>query len=213
MLHIAMSNGSMDWHKFPKSRTSIRILQPKTLDSIKCHTFPGLGGKSLDILLHYSPLQLFFAPNVLTEMSAHTNSYIVIQARLVHASACQSDLHKFKSTWRLAKGCFTPTSLAPTGRLQRYWPGPAYQPIQFCHCWMSSAQQPATFQVVSCSSIEQECTATSWSAPPRRSLLYFVEARPSNIMAGAWGAAGPAPDIHCQPAGRTMKIYATTLRH
>jgi hypothetical protein len=35
----------------------IRIRQPETLDSIKCHTFPGLGGKTLDILLHDSTLQ------------------------------------------------------------------------------------------------------------------------------------------------------------
>jgi hypothetical protein len=62
----------MDWYKYPKSRTSIRIQQPKTLGSIKCNTFPGLGGKTLDILLHDLPLQLFFAQNVLLEMQAHT---------------------------------------------------------------------------------------------------------------------------------------------
>jgi hypothetical protein len=28
--------------QIPKSRASIRIQQPETLDSIKCHTFPGL---------------------------------------------------------------------------------------------------------------------------------------------------------------------------
>ena len=53
------SNRFMDWHKYPKSRTSIRIQQPETLDSIKCHTFPGMGGKTLDILLHNSALQFF----------------------------------------------------------------------------------------------------------------------------------------------------------
>jgi hypothetical protein len=54
--------------------------------------------ETLDILWHNLPLQLFFAPNVLIEMPAHTNSFIVILARLVHALASQSDLHKFKST-------------------------------------------------------------------------------------------------------------------
>ncbi len=49
MQHIATSNGSMDWHKYPKSRTSIRIGQPETLDSIKCHTFPGFRDKSLGV--------------------------------------------------------------------------------------------------------------------------------------------------------------------
>ncbi len=32
-------------------------------------------------------------------------------------------------------------------------------------------------------------------------------------MAGAGGAAGPAQDVRRQPAGRKMKIYATTMRH
>ena len=54
---ISTSNGFMDWNKYPKSRTLIRIRHPETLDSIKCHTFPGLGGKTLDILLHDSTLQ------------------------------------------------------------------------------------------------------------------------------------------------------------
>ena len=87
MLHIAVSNRFMDCHKYPKSRTSIRIQQPEILDSIKCHTFPGMGGKTLDILLHDSTLQFFFVPKVLIEMPAHTYSFIVIPARLVHARA------------------------------------------------------------------------------------------------------------------------------
>jgi hypothetical protein len=64
-------------------------------------------------------------------MPAHTNSFIVILARHVHALARQSDLHTStgKSTWRLAEGCFGLTLLAQTGRLPGYWPRPAYQPI------------------------------------------------------------------------------------
>ncbi len=154
MLHNAMSKGSMDWHKYPKSRVSIRIRQPETLDSIKCHTFPELGGKTLDILWPYLPVQLFFAPNVWIEnvwieMPAHTNSFIVIPALLVHALARQSDLHKFKSTWRLAEGCFRPTSLTLTGGLQGYWPGPAYPPILFGPSLSSLSQQ------------DVNCTATN----------------------------------------------------
>jgi hypothetical protein len=51
---------------YPKSRTSIRMQQPETLalDSIKCHTFPGLGGKALDILVHDSTLQNKIVPRV-----------------------------------------------------------------------------------------------------------------------------------------------------
>ena len=97
MQHIATSNGSMDWHKYPKSRTSIRLGQPETLDSIKYHTFPGFRGKTLDILWHDSTLQFFCVPNVLIEMPAHINSFIVIPARLLHARARQSDLHTSKS--------------------------------------------------------------------------------------------------------------------
>ncbi len=53
MLHIETSNWFMDWQKYPKSKMSIRIWQHETLDSVKCHTFPGLRSKTLDILLHY----------------------------------------------------------------------------------------------------------------------------------------------------------------
>jgi hypothetical protein len=80
----------MDWHKYPKSRKSIRIQQPETLYIITCHTFPGLGGKTLDIARLDS--SIFFAQNVLIVMQAHTNSFIVIPAQLVHAQARQSDL-------------------------------------------------------------------------------------------------------------------------
>jgi hypothetical protein len=60
-VHLSWRIPIMDWQKYPKSRTSIRIWQPETLDSIKCHTFPGMGGRTLeDILLHDSTLQLFF---------------------------------------------------------------------------------------------------------------------------------------------------------
>jgi len=53
MRHIATCHWFMDWQKYPKSRTSIRIRQPETLDSKACHTFPGMGGRTLEeILLH-----------------------------------------------------------------------------------------------------------------------------------------------------------------
>ena len=41
---------------------------------------------------------IVFVPNVLIEMPAYTNSFIVIPARLLHALASQSDLHTSKST-------------------------------------------------------------------------------------------------------------------
>ena len=69
----------------------------EALDSIKWHTLPGMGSKTLDIPLHYSTLQ-FFVPKVLIEMPAHTYSFIVILARLVCARAHQSDLRTSKST-------------------------------------------------------------------------------------------------------------------
>ncbi len=87
--------------KYPKSRTSIRMRQPETLDSIKCHTFPGLGGKALDIELTFACLQTKLCQGVKgfkIEMPAHTNSFIVIPARLVRARAGQFDLRTSKST-------------------------------------------------------------------------------------------------------------------
>ncbi len=63
MRQIATSNWFMDWQKYPKSRTSIRIWQPETLDSIKCHTFPGMGDRSLKDTS--CTIQFFFVPKVL----------------------------------------------------------------------------------------------------------------------------------------------------
>jgi hypothetical protein len=85
----------MDWQKYPKSKISIRIGQPETLDSITCHTFPGLGSRAFDILLHY--FQFFFA-KVLIETLAHTNNFIVNPAWFVCALARQSDSRTSKST-------------------------------------------------------------------------------------------------------------------
>jgi hypothetical protein len=87
----------MDRQEYPKSRTSIRIRQHETLDSIKYHTFPGMGGKTLDILVHNSSFQVIFVQKVLSEMPAHTNSFIVLAMAsnqilwLVRALACQFD--------------------------------------------------------------------------------------------------------------------------
>ncbi len=68
----------MEWQKYPKSRRSIRMWQPETLDNINCHTFPGMGDKTLkDILLHDPTLQFFFVPKVLIH-PAHLNSFIVL---------------------------------------------------------------------------------------------------------------------------------------
>ena len=75
MLHIATSNEFMDLQKYPKRKNSIRIRQPETLHCIKCPTFPGMRGSTLDILLH--DFQFFFA-KVLIEMPAHKYSFIVL---------------------------------------------------------------------------------------------------------------------------------------
>ncbi len=54
----------------------------------------------------------------------------MIPARLLHAWACQSDLHMSKSTWHLAEGWFGITLLAPTvGLPASAGPGPAYPRI------------------------------------------------------------------------------------
>ncbi len=96
MLHIATSNWFMDWQKYPKNRKSIRIRQPETLDSIKWHIVPGMGGRTLDFRLHYSTLQFFFVPKVLIEITAHKNSFIVL------CNGVKSDL--------MACACTSPSS-------------------------------------------------------------------------------------------------------
>jgi hypothetical protein len=76
---------------------SIRIRQPETLDSIKCHTFPGMGGRTLDILLHTLNSSIFCVPKVLIQL-AHLNSLLCFALAsnrvlwLVRAQARQSDL-------------------------------------------------------------------------------------------------------------------------
>ena len=44
MLQIATSDEQMDWEKYPESRKSIGIKQPKTLESKTFHTFLEMGG-------------------------------------------------------------------------------------------------------------------------------------------------------------------------
>jgi hypothetical protein len=39
-----------------------------------------------------------------------------------------------------------------------------------------------------------------------------VEARSGDVMAGAWGAAGPAPDVRHHPPGKIVDLYVTTLQ-
>ncbi len=83
----------MDWQKYPKSKKSIRIRQPETLDCIKCSTFPGMGGSTLYIILHDSTLQFFCAKDFI-EIPAHTNSFIVLCNGVISdvmACARQSD--------------------------------------------------------------------------------------------------------------------------
>ncbi len=83
--------------------------QPETLDSITCHTFPGLGGRAFNVLLYNFQ---FFCAKGLVEIPALANNFIVIPALFeplpglcVHKPATRTS----KSTWRLAEGCFGPT--------------------------------------------------------------------------------------------------------
>jgi hypothetical protein len=50
----------MDQEEYPKSKKSIRIKQPKTLDSNTFHSFPGMGGGT--VIKHFfqldSPLRV-----------------------------------------------------------------------------------------------------------------------------------------------------------
>ena len=50
MLHILTSNWFVHWQKYPKSKKLIRILQPETLNCIKCPTFPEMGSSLLGLV-------------------------------------------------------------------------------------------------------------------------------------------------------------------
>jgi hypothetical protein len=117
----------MDWHKYPKSRKSIRIRQPETLDSIKCHTFPGFRGKTLDILWHDLTLQFFFAkcinsssflcdtgPAFACMSTPVWLAYVQVNLALGSQPKADSGQHR----WLRQSGC-----RASSG------PGPAYQRI------------------------------------------------------------------------------------
>jgi hypothetical protein len=126
MLHIATSNGFMDWQKYPKRRKSIRILQPETLDSIKWHTFPVMGGRTLDFPLHDPALQFFFVPNVLIEMPAHTNSFIVLCNGLKSdfmTCACTSPSDSELRNFRTSDSASQLVRIARSGptRTYRHW--------------------------------------------------------------------------------------------
>jgi hypothetical protein len=106
MRHIATSNWFMDWQKYPKSRMSIKIWQPETLDSIKCHTFPGMGDRTLKDTSR--TIQFFFVPKVLIHPGGPLKwFYCALQWRRIWFYG-QSDtelwnLRTSKSTWRLAR--------------------------------------------------------------------------------------------------------------
>ncbi len=91
MLHIAMSNWFMDWQKYLKSKMSIRIQQPERLDSTNCHTFPGSGSRTLDILLHDSTLQFFCAKgfnwDTCPRKQFYCYTWLLLSALLVRARA------------------------------------------------------------------------------------------------------------------------------
>jgi hypothetical protein len=116
MTHIVTPNWFMDWQKYPKSKMSIRIWQPETLDRIKCHTFPGLGSRTLDILLLLHDFQFCFC--------AKGFNWVTCPLKQFNCDTCpgpvcarQSDSRTSKSTWRLAEGCFGPALLRRAGWL------------------------------------------------------------------------------------------------
>ncbi len=63
----------MDWEEYRKSRKSIRIKQPKTLEGKTFYTFPGMGGGTFVKIF----FQLGLSLRVLNEEPAHTNGFIV----------------------------------------------------------------------------------------------------------------------------------------
>ena len=129
MRHIVTSNWFMDQQKYPKSRMSIRIWQPETLDSIRCHTFPGMGGRTLRHSRAQFKFSFFFGPKILIEIPAHTIGFRVL---LCFAMASNRIL------W------FAPASITELGYFQvnlTSWP--TRQAVSGQHCGLAGCSWPA----------------------------------------------------------------------
>jgi hypothetical protein len=153
-------------------------------------------GNTLNILLPYSTFQ-FFSQNVLFQMQAHTTSCIVRSALLVHAQACQSDLHS--SSTHTSKAWGQSHWLQQAGFLAT---GPGQPILLSCAGPLSLSRQGVTCTATGhlsssrlflhwagvCSHIcaSKACFASGLSFKETR-IHWHVEARPCDVVAGAGG--------------------------
>ena len=164
----------------------------------------------------------FFGPKILIEIPAHTIGFRVL---LCIAMASNRIL------W------FAPASITELGYFQvnlTSWPTrqavsgqhcglagcswPAYPSLcidTLSLCQLNSYQQPFKSRALGYSSIGPGWSAAAlasgrpalrWTSASTRSMLIIGPAA-GDVMAGAGGAAGPAPDVRHQPPGTTVNIY------
>ena len=217
MRHIVTSKWFMDQQKYPKSRMSIRIWQSETLDNIRCHTFPGMGGRTLRHSRAQFKFSFFFGPKILIEIPAHTIGFRVL---LCIAMASNRIL------W------FAPASITELGYFQvnlTSWP--TRQAVS--GGWRAAAGRPIRV----CVSTRLVCvnwTATSSPLQVTRPGLFLNRARPGRSAAalasgrpaslrfneihvdnrpgrrrrhGGGGGRGWACAWRHQPPGTTVDIY------
>ncbi len=129
---------------------SIRIDQSETLDSEKCHTFPGW---EVELCQFSCTIQIFnfFVPKVSIEIPAHANSFIMIPARLVRAWA----LAYFDAWLNAVLGQHSWLLQAARGGLTGCWPTYPpklcwYRPRKtrlVCHCQLHNNRPPFKSQL------------------------------------------------------------------
>ncbi len=107
MWQIAISDGWMNWQKYPKNGKWIRIQQPKTLESNICLTYPGMGCGTLACILGVA--SSIFENNCRTDPHTMSESHIFIA--YLHSSLFTllswiwSAHFSFEMVWTLLAHC------------------------------------------------------------------------------------------------------------
>ena len=90
-----------------------------------------------------------------------------------------------------------------------------------CKCFSTGLQSCATASLPLQNCLPVRTTVTSESGPlaglpspgPGRGVQVTQKVHAGDVMAGAGGAAGPAPEVRHQPAGTTINIYYSYVRN
>ena len=181
-----------------------------------------MGGRTLRHSRAQFKFSFFFGPKILIEIPAHTIGFRVLlcfamasNRILWFAPASITELGYFQvnlTSW--------PTRQAVSGQhcglagcSWPAYPSPRIDTLSLCQ--LNSYQQPFKSRALGYSSIGPGRSAAAlasgrpasrWTSASTRSMLIIGPAA-GDVMAGAGGAAGPAPDVRHQPPGTTVDIY------